>query len=180
MSLEELESTVGEEGSVDLVTVAQALHWFDLHTFYGHVKHVLRKPGGVFAAWCYREPVVNPSVDRVFEEVFRASAPFWDPARQMVDEEYATLCFPFPERCPGGLRRRRVDNGSHKILGKEGDGVGGYLTYLRSWSAYQTAKATGVDLLDEQTVARFKDAWAESDEDVKTVSWPVFLRIGVV
>jgi len=180
MSLEELGSTVGEEGSVDLVTVAQALHWFDLHTFYGHVKHVLRKPGGVFAAWCYREPVVNPSVDRVFDDLYRASAPFWDPARQIVDDEYATLSFPFRSVVQEGSEEEELTTDPIKFWAKKEMGLDGYMTYLRSWSAYQTAKAAGVDLLDEQTVGRFKDAWAEIHEDVKTVSWPVFLRIGVV
>jgi len=180
MSLQELESTVGEEGSVDLVTVAQALHWLDLDTFYGHVKHVLRKPGGVFAAWCYREPVVNPSVDCVFEEVFRASVAFWDPPRKMVDEGYATVCFPFRSVVQEGSEEGASTTAPIKFWAKKEMGLEPYLNYMRSWHAYQKAKATGVDLLDEQTVARFKDAWAESENDVKTVSFPVFLRIGVV
>ena len=41
--------------SADLVTVAQALHWFDLPPFYAEVRRVLR-PGGIVAAWCYGNP----------------------------------------------------------------------------------------------------------------------------
>jgi ubiquinone/menaquinone biosynthesis C-methylase UbiE len=41
-----------ESQSVDLVTVAQALHWFDLDPFYGEVQRVL-KPSGVLAVWTY-------------------------------------------------------------------------------------------------------------------------------
>lgn len=179
MSVEELESTVAAEGSVDLVTVAQALHWFDLETFYGHVKHVLRKPGGVFAAWCYREPVVNPSVDRVFEDLYGPSLlPFWDPARRLVDDEYASLSFPFRGVVQEGSEEGEWTTAPIKFWAKKEMGLDGFMTYLRSWSPYQTAKATGVDLLDEQMVARFKDAWGGIE--VKTISWPVFLRIGIV
>nr|ABK22848.1 unknown [Picea sitchensis] len=181
MSLEELESTVGAEGSVDLVTVAQALHFFDLHTFYGQVKHVLRKPGGVFAAWCYnREAVVNPSVDRVFQDLYRASDPFWTPARQLVDSEYTTIDFPFRSVAQEGSEGEESTTAPIKFWAKKELGFEGYLSLIRSWSAYQIAKGKGVELLDDQIVARLKQAWGGSDEDVKTVSWPVFLRIGVV
>ncbi|CAM6086462.1 unnamed protein product [Calypogeia fissa] len=67
-AMEELERVVGGKGSVDLVTVAQAMHWFDLEKFYSVVKHVLRKPGGVVAAWCYGNPNVTPEVDKVIYE----------------------------------------------------------------------------------------------------------------
>lgn len=46
---EDLVSTLGGEGSVDLITVAQAVHWFDLPAFYGVARRALRRPGGVIA-----------------------------------------------------------------------------------------------------------------------------------
>ncbi len=51
-----------EAGSVDLVTVAQALHGFDLARFWAEVIRVL-KPGGVVAFLGYNWPVVEPGVD---------------------------------------------------------------------------------------------------------------------
>ncbi|HEX6397189.1 MAG TPA: class I SAM-dependent methyltransferase, partial [Steroidobacteraceae bacterium] len=41
--------------SVDLVTVAQALHWFDFDRFYAEVRRVCR-PGGLLAVWAYELP----------------------------------------------------------------------------------------------------------------------------
>ncbi|MGH8214998.1 MAG: class I SAM-dependent methyltransferase, partial [Rhodanobacteraceae bacterium] len=38
--------------SADAVTVAQALHWFDLDAFVPEVRRVC-KPGALFAAWSY-------------------------------------------------------------------------------------------------------------------------------
>eukprot|EP00249_Psilotum_nudum_P014697 c24953_g1_i1 orf=215-802(+) len=104
---EELNGIVGPEGSVDLVTVAQALHWFDLESFYPQVKRLLRKPGGVFAAWCYIKPIINPAVDSVFGEYYTSLLPYWEPARQLVDDEYRPLFFPI-HLCFEGWERNRT------------------------------------------------------------------------
>lgn len=45
MLLEDLESTIGAEGSMDLSS-SPGSSLFNLHTFYTHVKHVLWKPNG--------------------------------------------------------------------------------------------------------------------------------------
>jgi len=55
-----------------------------------------------------------------------------------------------------------------------------YLMYITSWSAYQTAKDNGVELLDEATVQEFAAAWGGDGKEVKTVTYPIFLRIGKV
>ncbi|KAI8562414.1 hypothetical protein RHMOL_Rhmol03G0035600 [Rhododendron molle] len=85
--LSELKSIVASPGTVDLVTIAAALHWFDLSTFYQQVKQVLKKPHGVIAAWCYtvREangniPLVNEKFDTLFRQFISDSQPYWDPA----------------------------------------------------------------------------------------------------
>ncbi|KAF5183912.1 S-adenosylmethionine-dependent methyltransferase, partial [Thalictrum thalictroides] len=86
MALSDLERKVAEHETVDLVTVAQAIHWFDLPTFYQQVKWVLKKPNGVLAVWCYLEPVVNEAVDTVYWKLYNESGPYWDPARKLVDD----------------------------------------------------------------------------------------------
>lgn len=55
-----------------------------------------------------------------------------------------------------------------------------FLTYIRSWSSYQTAKEKGVEMLPDQTVADFRKAWGSDGEEVKVVRFPIFLRIGKV
>jgi SAM-dependent methyltransferase len=55
--------------SVDLVAVAQALHWFDFDRFYAEVRRVL-VPGGIIAAWSYGIlQLQGPAVDAVSIEV---------------------------------------------------------------------------------------------------------------
>ncbi|KAF5180912.1 Methyltransferase, partial [Thalictrum thalictroides] len=86
MPLSNLERKVAEHETVDLVTVAQAIHWFDLPTFYQQVKWVLKKPNGVLAVWCYLEPMVNEAVDTVFWKMYNEFGPYLAPARKLVDD----------------------------------------------------------------------------------------------
>lgn len=65
MSIPELEYDIGPQGKVDVVTVAQALHWFDHLTFFKHVNWALRRPNGVLAVWCYTTPRVDEFVHTV-------------------------------------------------------------------------------------------------------------------
>jgi SAM-dependent methyltransferase len=84
------------EASCDLVTVAQAAHWFDLSAFYDEVRRVL-KPGGVLAIWGYARIFVNPEIDRVlrwFE--YERVGQYWPPGRELARDEYRGLPFPFP------------------------------------------------------------------------------------
>ena len=47
-----------KDSSVNLVTIAQALHWLDLDKFYLEVERVLKK-GGVFAAYGYGNDILD-------------------------------------------------------------------------------------------------------------------------
>ncbi|KAK1315801.1 hypothetical protein QJS10_CPA05g00781 [Acorus calamus] len=161
-----------EPDAVDVVTVAQALHWFDLPAFYAQVNRVLRRPDGVFTAWCYTLPLVDPPVDSVFNRYYATSGPYWDVARRLVDEEYRTVAFPF------GPVEGEDHTGPFEFTSEVEMGLDGLLDYLRSWSAYQTAKDQGVELLGEEVVAEFEAAWG--GEGTKVVRFPVFLRIGRV
>ncbi len=85
------------DSSVDLVTVAQALHWFDHPRFYGEVRRVLR-PDGAIAAWCYALASITPEVDAVVWHLYSdLLGTYWPPERQMTMDGYATIPFPFAE-----------------------------------------------------------------------------------
>ena len=83
------------DASVDLVAVAQALHWFDLRTFYAEARRVAR-PGALLAIWTYPRPeFVDPALDRVFLDFYsRVVGPYWPPERRHVESRYSTLEFP--------------------------------------------------------------------------------------
>lgn len=171
----ELEHKVTAESSLDLVTIAQALHWFDLPTFYHQVKWALKKPHGVIAAWCYTTAQVSPTFDPVFQKFYSVdSNPYWDLARKLVDDKYRGIEFPF-EPVDGSDTTGPFEFKTESLMG-----LNDFFMYLRSWSAYQTAKEKGIDLLGEDVVEGFKRAWSEDGNDQKVVTFPVYLRIGKV
>ncbi|KDP26233.1 hypothetical protein JCGZ_22479 [Jatropha curcas] len=173
--MEEFEQYISIESSVDLVTIAQAMHWFDLPKFYHQVKWVLKKPHGVIAAWCYTVPEVNDSIDSVFKPFYAIdSEPYWEAGRKWVDDKYQNIYFPF-EPVEGS-----DDTGPVKFVIERVMRLDDFFTYLRSWSAYQTAKEKGVDLLRNDVIEKFKNAWNEDGSDEKVVKFPVYLRIGKV
>lgn len=171
MSLEELEQKVAAKSSVDLVTVAQALHWFANSKFYEQVKSVLKKPDGVLAAWCYSLPEVNDGVDAVLASFY--DNPYWDQERILVDEKYTTIDFPF-EPVEGA-----ADTGPFNQFEIERVmDFNEYITYLKSWSAYQKAKEKGEELLGDDVVEDFRRGW--NGDGQKVVKFPIHLRIGKV
>jgi hypothetical protein len=81
--------------TVDLVTVAQALHWIEPESFYREARRVAA-PGAAIAAWTYGSPEVEPGVDRVLQGFYRETVgPFWPAERRHVETGYADLPFPF-------------------------------------------------------------------------------------
>ncbi|KAH0988604.1 hypothetical protein GBA52_000087 [Prunus armeniaca] len=170
---DEVIALVGGEDSVDLVTVAQAVHWFDLPKFYNLVSRVLKKPGGVFAVWCYNDIEVDPTFDPIMKRFHDTTLPFWDKKVQYVFDGYKTLPFPF-ESVGFGSEGNPLPLDIPKQLSFEG-----FLKMLRSWSAVTTAKDQGVDLLPEKVVKEFEGAWGGS-KLIRSVSYKAFMLAGKV
>ena len=85
------------EGSTDLVSAAQAFHWFDAGAFFGEVRRVLR-PGGVLAIWCYGLAEVDAACDAVLRHFYHDEVgEDWPPGRSLVDAGYRDVELPFPE-----------------------------------------------------------------------------------
>lgn len=153
--------------SVDLVLVAQALHWFDFDLFYAEVRRVAR-PGGILAALTYgllRAGVeLDPVLERFYTDIVGV---YWPPERKWVDAGYATLPFPFDEIAPPALAME-AEWTFDQLLG-----------YLGTWSAVKEyRRRNGKDPL-ELVRDELRDAWGEP-ESARKIVWPIGLRIGRV
>ncbi|MEK6644276.1 MAG: class I SAM-dependent methyltransferase [Planctomycetota bacterium] len=161
------ESADLESSSVDLITVAQALHWFNFDAFYANVRRVLA-PDGLLAVWCYTLPSVNEAVDAVMMRLYRdITGPYWPADRKHVEDRYERIPFPFDEIKPKPSFACRLDWTLVE-----------YVNYLTSWSGSQGyKKAHGTDPLD-LVRGDFELAWGV--ETRRFVSWPIHLRVGRV
>ncbi|MBL0162450.1 MAG: class I SAM-dependent methyltransferase [Xanthomonadales bacterium] len=153
------------DGSVDLVCVAQALHWFDIARFHTEVRRVL-KPRGVVAFWSYADCRVDEPVDASKDRLYNdLTGPYWPPERALVETGYASLPFPF-ERIATPVFELCM----HWNLGQ-------YLAYLRSWSASQRY----IRALDHDPVALVESdlraAWGDPGREHE-VRWDFHLHCG--
>lgn len=164
-AVEPAERTSLIDNSVDLVTVAQALHWFDLDRFYAEVRRVL-KPRGVLAAWCYGLTRISADVDPLIDEFYSGTVgEFWPPERRFIDKRYATLTFPFQE-LPATPFAMTASWNLDEFVG-----------YLGTWSAVQRyRKEWGSDPLP-QLRARLLERWGDAGTK-REIAWPVYLRTG--
>lgn len=153
-----------DPASVDLVTVAQALHWFDLDAFYAEVRCVLR-PDGVLAVWCYgRFEAVEPAVDACLLRFYRDTVgSYWPPERELVEQGYRTLPFPFDELVPPPFSME-ADLPLAALAG-----------HLGTWSAVKRYReAVGRDPLPDLLREIESTGTAASYH----VRWPITLRLG--
>ncbi len=67
------ESTALPEGSIDIITVAQAFHWFDVEAFKEECKRILRPKGKVILVWNQRDS--SSSFVKENAEVFKKYCP---------------------------------------------------------------------------------------------------------
>lgn len=150
----------------DLVTVAQALHWFDLNKFYAEARRVLR-PAGILAVWAYGiNEVEGAATNEIVQDFYgNIVGPYWPPERRIVEEGYETLPFPFAEVRPPGFRMQARWT-LQQLLG-----------YFSTWSATNRfIKTRGENPLPALR-DRLAKSWADA-ETARLVTWPLTLRVG--
>jgi len=159
------ESSGLDDATVDLITVAQALHWFDIPGFLNEAQRVL-KPGGVLAVWSYDRCTVNADCDQVINKLYAdIVAPYWPPERELVEEGYQSIELPMPLIS------------APEFAMKAHWGVEEMRGYLLTWSASQRfIKDRGSDplaLID----GSLRIIWGKERRDVV---WPLNIKIGRV
>jgi SAM-dependent methyltransferase len=152
-----------DPNSVDLILVAQALHWFDMERFFTEVKRVL-KQNGILAISTYTHVSVNPEIDAILSKFYHeTTGPYWPPERELVETNFQSIHFPFPELPPRQFQMRQLWTLA-QLTG-----------YLGTWSATKRFTAAhGFDPVDS-LMQELGSVWNDR-ERARQVNWPLKLR----
>lgn len=153
------------DASVNLVTIAQALHWFDFDRFYQEVRRVTQ-PGGIIAAVGYGPLRIDDTqIDAAVQQFYRdVVGPYWPSERRWIEENYRTIPFPFEELHAPKLEMH-FDWSLDTLIG-----------YIASWSA----TARYVKARSENPLVALRERLLPWWYGMRTrrISWPLALRIG--
>jgi SAM-dependent methyltransferase len=167
-STQPAERTDFPAGSFDTVTVAQALHWFDLPRFWAEARRVAR-PGALFCAWGYAWFRYGEAVEAALIDPVKALVePYWAANNRILWDGYrdADIECPF-ERVTAPAFEIALDTD-----------VVGIAAYVRTWSAFKRAAAAGISGALEEALARGVEA-LDGDRPVRAVT-PLALVAGRV
>jgi ubiquinone/menaquinone biosynthesis C-methylase UbiE len=161
--LESAEKTSFDNQTFDLITVAQAIHWFDFDLFYKEIYRIL-KPDGIFAVLGYGLFSTNVESDVIIRNYYYTIiGKYWDEERKYLDENYATIPFPFDEIATDSFENYFTWS-FDELMG-----------YLETWSATQhyilKNNSNPLDIIRVE----LKSSWQKND---KKVTFPLLLRIG--
>ncbi|MDQ8935319.1 class I SAM-dependent methyltransferase [Acinetobacter rudis] len=149
--------------SFDLITVAQAIHWFDFEGFYREVHRCL-KPNGVLAVIGYGVlELSNTELNQLVQELYTQKLKmYWDAERQYIDASYKTIPFPFDEIVMPDLSMCYSWSGEQ------------LLNYLSTWSALKHYV-----IKNKQDPLQEIRAYVERQQDVTfDLCFPIFMRVG--
>ena len=155
------------ERVAELVTAAQAAHWFDLPAYFAEVRRVTR-PGGIVALISYGVVTADADLDAVIRPFYReVLGAYWPPERRHVDEGYRSLPFPF-EELDGPSLEIRLDWRLEDLVG-----------YVGTWSAVWALERAHGQASFATFQRQLAKAWGPATT-VRTVRWPLALRVGRV
>jgi ubiquinone/menaquinone biosynthesis C-methylase UbiE len=155
--------------SVDLITVAQAAHWFKHDAFYKEVRRVL-KPRGILALWTYEffsidDRDINNCIRTFYE---KAINPYWPAERAWVKAHYKTLPFALEDEIKAPAFEQSLSWNFTQLFG-----------YFRSWSAVKKFEEVhGFDLV-EKLERDLKPLWGDPNS-TKPITMPLYMRVARV
>ena len=165
-SLQPAEKTNFQDNTFDLITVSQALHWFDFEKFYAEVKRVAKNKAWI-SAWVYPTLTISPEIDElVLEKHYKALlGSYWDHERKYVDANYTTIPFPFSET-ETPVFQMKLHWDIEQLAG-----------YLNSWSGLQKfIQAKNFNPVEELT-ENIKRFWKSEKMEI---IFPIYMRMGQI
>jgi len=160
--VEKAEKTSFADQSLDLITVAQALHWFSLPEFSREVQRVL-KPGGILAVWTYGLSRITPAIDAIVNQLYGPTLePYWPEERTQVERGYAEATFPLKQIAAPEFKMQSLWTANQ------------LLNYLRTWSAVKRFEEANKHNPVTEIADSVNKLW---DTKVQLVSWPLTVKI---
>ena len=158
------EQTIFANQSFDLISVAQAIHWFDFEKFYAEVRRTL-KVNGLLAVVGYglleiQDQQVNTMIQALYYEKL---AGCWDAERRYIDEAYQTIPFDFDEITVPKFSMTYQWTAAQ------------LLKYLSTWSAIKNYQ----DQYAEHALLDLAEYLQDLEQKFE-ITFPVFLRLGRV
>lgn len=166
-SVSTAESSKLTDKSVDLITVAQAAHWFNLELFYKEAQRVA-KPNALLAVWGYANHSISLDIDRVVLKLYKdILRDFWPKERFIVEQGYNDIVLPFkPIETPYFTIVKQIN--LHELIG-----------YLNTWSATQlyikNNNTNPISFIYDELVS----VWGNA-ENIRDIKWPVFLKAAYI
>ena len=157
------ESTTIKSNSIDLIIVAQAIHWFNFEQFYKEAKRVL-KPNGVMVVTGYGLVRVNDPINEVIDQFYSSIQNYWEPERKYIDEHYQTIPFPFNEINAPSFHFQVEWQLDH------------FIQYINTWSAIKYMKSQIMEDPTRQLYDQLLPLW---NSEI-TATFPTLLRVGYV
>jgi len=155
-----------EENKFDLITVAQAIHWFDFEEFHREVLRVA-KNGAVLAIWGYGLVEITDPINKLIRHFYKdIIGTYWNVERKHIDNAYKTIPFNFIQ-----LNRDR------EIIMKQYWNLKQLEGYLNTWSGVKNYMQDhdGKNPVSELIVG-LKGIWGDNEK--KEIRFPVFLKAG--
>jgi ubiquinone/menaquinone biosynthesis C-methylase UbiE len=152
------------DNSVDLIMVAQALHWFEFDAFFSEAQRVL-KNDGLMVICSYNLFNSTPRIDEVIKAFYYHTVyAYWPPERVHIEKNYDDIIFPMAEILTPTFKMTNVWT-LDEIVG-----------YISTWSAVKNYnEKTGQDCI-KALQKNLKAVWL--GENKKTpVEWPLTVRV---
>ncbi|GAA4377260.1 class I SAM-dependent methyltransferase [Hymenobacter koreensis] len=164
-SISAAEQTSFADDTFDLITVAQALHWFDAGAFHHEATRVA-KPGATIAEWGYGLVQVNPDIAPLIQHFYTdVVGPYWDDNRRHIDDQFARISFPF-----ANIQRREFEERQEWDADR-------FLRYLQTWSSVQRYQQEigeePLKLIEQE----LRQKWGEERREVR---FHIFLRAATI
>jgi SAM-dependent methyltransferase len=152
-------------GSVDLITAAQAAHWFDLPAFFAEARRSL-KPGGAIALISYAGMEARSEIEAITERFRMVTiGRYWPPERAMVENHYRDITLPFAHIEPPQLFIE-VHWPLAALIG-----------YLDTWSAVRAMGREIGRAPFEAITAELAQAWGDPAA-ARIIRWPLTILAG--